>query len=125
MIYLTIEQLLELHVLVISQTGGSDGLRDLGRLEAVVASQTQNVYDQELYPSTLDKAAAIMRGIIGDHPYVDGNKRTASLASLTFLQLNDFNFSFKQGEIEDFAVIAAVDHLDIPAIAAWLAAHTG
>jgi death on curing protein len=73
---LTLEQLLQIHALVVGVTGGSMGLRDLGRLEAAIATQTQNVFGEELYPSSIEKAAAIIRGIIADHPFVDGNKRS-------------------------------------------------
>jgi len=117
---LSLEQLLEIHVLVVEATGGSQGLRDLGRLEAAIAAQTQNIFGEELYPSILDKAAALMRGIIADHPFVDGNKRTAMLAGLTLLEINGITFSAQEGEIEDFAVRIAVEHLDVPHIVAWL-----
>ncbi|HKU18013.1 MAG TPA: type II toxin-antitoxin system death-on-curing family toxin [Candidatus Saccharimonadales bacterium] len=121
---LSLEQLLELHALVVEATGGSMGLRDLGRLEAAVATQTQNVFDEELYPSIIDKAAAMIRGIIADHPFVDGNKRTAMLAGLSLLQINAIRFIAQPGEIEDFAVKVATDRLDVPAICAWLHNHT-
>lgn len=120
---LTLEQLLELHALVIEQTGGSAGLRDLGRLEAALAAQTQSVFGEELYPSLVLKAAALIRGVVADYPFVDGNKRTAMLVGLTFLELNAKTFHAEKGEIEDFAVPVATDHLDVPAIAAWLEAH--
>lgn len=124
MTFLTLEQLLELHVLVIAETGGSDGLRDLGRLESAIASQTQSVFGEELYKSVYEKAAALIRGIIGDHPFVDGNKRTAMLAGLTFLSANGIKFKAQQGELEDFAVRIAVEHLDVAQIAAWLKSHS-
>ncbi len=120
---LTLEQLLELHVLVVEVSGGSMGLRDLGRLEAAVATQTQNVFGEELYPALTDKAAAMIRAIIADHPFVDGNKRTAMLTGLTFLQLNDFTFRADVGEIEDFAVEIATKHIDVPKISKWLKRH--
>lgn len=120
---LTLEQLLELHALVIEATGGSPGLRDLGRLEAAIATQTQNVFGEELYPEVIDKAAAMIRGIIADHAFVDGNKRTAILAGLTLLELNGINFTAKEGEIEDFAVEIATKHTDVPQIASWLRNH--
>lgn len=120
MILLTIEQLLQLHVLVIHYSGGSQGVRDIGRLEAAVASQIQTVFGRELYPEPYDKAAAIIRGIICDHPFHDGNKRTAMLAGLTFLKVNNIIFSARQGELEDFAVRVAVERLNVDDIAAWL-----
>lgn len=121
---LTLEQLLEIHAIVIETTGGSLGLRDLGRLEAAVASQTQNAFGEDLYPTLFDKAAAIIRGIIADHPFVDGNKRCAMLAGLVLLDINGVSFSMKPKEIEDFAVLIAVERLDIPFIVKWLIQHT-
>jgi death on curing protein len=121
---LTLEQLLQIHALVVGVTGGSMGLRDLGRLEAAIATQTQNVFGEELYPSSIEKAAAIIRGIIADHPFVDGNKRTAVLAGLTLLEINGMHVVAKRGEVEDFAVKVATDKLDVPAIASWLHEHT-
>jgi death-on-curing protein len=121
---LNLQQLLEMHVLVIAETGGSDGLRDLGRLEAALATQTQAVLGEELYSTAFEKAAALVRGIIADHPFVDGNKRTAVLTGLTFLELNGHTFKANPGELENFAVQIAVERLDISTIAAWLKAHT-
>ena len=121
---LTIEHILQLHVLAIKQFGGSEGLRDLGRLESAAAVQTQSVFGEELYPEIHDKAAAMCRGIIGDHPFTDGNKRTAILAAITFIEINGLQFSANEGELEDFAVQIATDHLDVPAISQWLKQHT-
>ena len=109
--------------IIIEATGGDIGLRDLGRLEAAIATQTQSVFDEELYPGIIAKAAAMIRGIIADHPFVDSNKRTAILNSLVFLELNGFKFIAKTGEIEDFTVEIAIKHLDIPQISEWLNIH--
>ena len=122
---LTLEQLLQIHALVIQETGGSAGLRDLGRLEAALATQTQNVFGQELYDDVWSKAAALARGIIADHPFVDGNKRTAMLAALTFLKINRVTTHFEKHEIEDFAVLIATKKLDVKAVATWMHHHTG
>jgi death-on-curing protein len=124
MTILTLEQLLELHALAVRETGGSTGLRDLGRLEAAEAAQTQAVFGEELYRTLFEKAAALVRGIVADHPFVDGNKRSAMLAGLTFLRINGIIFVAEIGELEDFAVQVATQHLDIPAIAGWLESHS-
>jgi death-on-curing protein len=65
-----------------------------------------------------------MRGIIADHPFYDGNKRTGTLAGLTLLELNNLRVAAVKGEIEDFAVQVAVEHLMVEQISAWLQAHT-
>ena len=120
---LSLEQLLQIHALVIQATDGSGGLRDLGRLESAIATQTQSVFGDDLYLQIVDKAAAMIRGIIGDHPFVDGNKRTAILAGLTLLELNGIKVAIDVGEIEDLAVKIAVDRLDVPYISDWFYAH--
>ncbi len=122
--YLTIEHILQMYALVLLRDGGAEGVRDVGRLEAVVATQHQMVFGEELYQSAHQKAAAIIRGIVGDHPFSDGNKRTAMLSGLTLLELNGYTFTAKQGELEDFAVDVAVKYYSVEEIAAWLEAHS-
>lgn len=117
---ITLEQVLQMHVLVVRETGGSTGLRDLKRLEAVLGTQQQSAFGKEAYPDPTQKAAALIRGIVAGHPFVDGNKRTAMLAGLTFLQVNNIPFEAQPGAIEDFAVSVATDKLDVQAVAAWL-----
>ena len=124
MIGLTLEQILQLHALVLVKDGGAGGVRDIGRLEAVVSAQHQVVFGEELYATVFTKVAALMRGIIGDHPFVDGNKRTAMLAGLTLLEVNGYNFTAQRGELEDFAVRVATNRLDIDVIADWLKRHS-
>lgn len=124
MVSLTLEQILQLHALVLVKDGGADGVRDVGRLEAAVSTQRQVVFGEELYATVFAKAAALMRGIIGDHPFTDGNKRTAMLTGLTLLEMNGYSFVARCGELEDFAVRVATDHLDIDAIADWLKRHS-
>lgn len=115
-----LEQLLLLHAYVLAQTGGGDGVRDMGRLEAALATQSQEVFGTELYESIFDKAAAIIRGIIADHPFVDGNKRTAMMAGLVLLKVNGAIFCASRQELEDFAVRVATERLSVKDIAKWL-----
>lgn len=122
--YLTLEQVLQLHVLVIAQFGGSDGLRDLGRLEAAIGTQKQTAFGRDVYESEINKAAALCRSIISGHPFIDGNKRTAMLCALTLLSINGLEVNAEIGELEDFAVSIAKDQLDVPAIAKWLEAYS-
>ena len=124
MVYLTLEQIIRLHALVLVKDGGAGGIRNLGQLEAAVSTQYQTVFGKELYTTVCDKAAALVRGIICDHPFIDGNKRTAMLAGLTLLEMNEYNFIARQGELEDFAVRIAVSHLNASVIADWLEQHS-
>lgn len=122
--FLTIEELLFLHFKIIEDFGGSHGVRDEGRLESAIAAPGQEVFGKALYPTAFDKSAVYIRAIIGDHPFADGNKRTAITAGVIFLQRNGYALTASPKELEDFAVQVAVEHYDIPHIAAWLKAHS-
>lgn len=122
--FITIEQLLMLHAAALELFGGGEGIRDMGRLDAALATQTQEVFGEELYPTLFLKAAALLRGIVSDHPFADGNKRTAMLVGITLIEINGHLFSAQKGEIEDFAVRVAVEHLSVEDIAVWLERHS-
>lgn len=122
--YLTIEDILRLHHQIIEDFGGSHGVRDEGRLQSVVAAPVQEVFGQELYKSVPEKAAVYIRNIIGDHPFVDGNKRSAITCGGVFLLRNGYILTATPKELEDFAVQVAVEQLDVAAISEWLTDHT-
>ena len=121
---ISVEDILDIHDLVIKQTGGLNGIKDPGRLDSAVAALKQNVFGVELYPSLLHKAASLMRALISDHPFFDGNKRTAMLCALSFLEINNITFATEVRQIENFAVRIATKKLDIDQIVAWLLDNT-
>lgn len=118
--FFDLEELLLLHHAIIEDYGGSHGVRNEGRLESALASPAQEVFGKQLYPTVFEKAAVYARSIIGDHPFVDGNKRTAITLASLFLIRNGYELTAPSKELEDFAVQIAVENLDIPTIAAWL-----
>lgn len=122
--YITAEELLFFHFKVIDDFGGSHGVRDEGRLESVLVVPKQIVFDQELYRSVHEKSAVYLRNIIADHPFVDGNKRSAVTCAVIFLKRNGAGLSATTKELEDIAVQVAVEHLEIRVISAWLKAHS-
>jgi death-on-curing protein len=122
--YLTLEEVLRLHFQLIEDFGGSHGVRDESRLKADVEAPKQHVFGSEQYPTLPEKAAVYLRNIMGDHPFVDGNKRTAVTVCGIFLARNGRRLTATPQELEDFALSVVVDHLDIGAIAGWLEAHT-
>jgi death-on-curing protein len=123
--YLSLEEILRLHFQVIEDFGGSHGIRDEGRLKSVVNAPKQIAFGQEQYPSLYDKAAVYLRNIIGDHPFSDGNKRTAITVCGIFLTRNGASIIVEPQKLEFFAVQVATEHLDIKEIASWLEAYSG
>lgn len=122
--YLTLEEILRLHYNIIRDFGGSDGVRDEGRVFSVAEAPKQKVFGQEQYSTVFEKAAVYFRNIIGDHPFVDGNKRTAATVCGIFLLINGKELVCTPKELEDFAVQVATEHLDVLAVAAWLESHS-
>jgi len=122
--YLTLEEILRLHFAVIEDYGGSHGVRDEERLKSVVAAPQQEIFGAEQYPDIFEKAAVYMRNIIGDHAFADGNKRSGVTVAGVFLLRNGITLTAQPKELEDFAVQIAVEHLDVPIIAAWLRANS-
>jgi len=122
--YLTEEQILLAHFQLIERYGGSHGVRNLERLKSVVQAVRQEVFGEEQYPDLFQKAAVYVRNIIADHPFADGNKRTGITIGVMFLQMNSQKFLAEKGELEDFAVKVATDHLPIDEIAEWLEKHS-
>lgn len=122
--YLTLEEILRLHFQVIEDYGGSHGVRDDERLKSVVLAPQQEVFGAEQYPDLCEKAAVYMRNIIADHAFTDGNKRSGVTVAGVFLLRNRIHLTAIPKELEDFAVQVAVEHLDVPTIAAWLRAHS-
>jgi death-on-curing protein len=122
--YLTLEEVLLLHARLIQRTGGSGGVRDMGLLESALARPRATFEGQDLYPDLWHKAAALMQSLIKNHPFVDGNKRTALTATGLFLELNGYMLTASNDEAVRFALQAAVGDVDVEAMAAWIENHS-
>lgn len=118
--YLSVEEILRLHFQVIEDFGGSHGVRDEGSIHSVANAPKQAAFGVDQYPGLATKAAVYLRNIIADHPFVDGNKRTAVTVAGIFLERNGVKLGANPKELEDFVVSIVVEHHDIDKIATWL-----
>jgi death-on-curing protein len=123
-IYLDKVHLLILHDAAILLFGGAEGIRDPGALEAILHQPKQRFSGQSLYPDLWHKAAAYAYFICKDHPFVDGNKRTAAYAANAFLRLNGHTLKPEPGSLEPFFVSIAEGHTDIEEISDWIEANS-
>ena len=122
--YLSPEQILFIHSRLIQETGGTQGIRDLGLLRSA-AARPQTTFDQEnLYPDLLTKAAALFQSLVQNHPFLDGNKRTGITATALFLQINGHTLRAPQKEIVTFTLSLAQGNETYTSITAWLKNHT-
>lgn len=121
---LSAEQVLAVHKMMIEKTGGSGGIRDAGLLESALNSPFQTFGGRDVYPSLFHKAAALCRGIISNHPFVDGNKRTGVHAMLIFLEINGAHLEYTQKDLIELGLGAAEGKLDNGDILGWLSEHS-
>lgn len=124
MIFLTKEQILLIHSMIIDETGGSHGIRDYHALLSLGNLTKQKAFGQELYPTLFLKAAVYARNIITGHPFVDGNKRTGMTAASVFLENNGYKIIAAQGEIEHFALEIIHKKPQLSEIARWFKSNS-
>lgn len=122
-INLSLEQILLIHEDQIDRYGGSHGLRDIALLESAVYRSQATFGGVDLYPSIFEKAGALIHSLLLNHPFVDGNKRTAVASTLVFLDLNNYSFSVSQKELVKTALSIENKKWDIKKISLWLNKH--
>lgn len=92
-IFLTLAEVTEIHRDQIERYGGSHGIRDLNLLSSAVAMPSASFSEEFLHSDIYEMAAAYAFHISQNHPFIDGNKRTALAAALVFLELNGISIS--------------------------------
>ncbi|KXG90887.1 type II toxin-antitoxin system death-on-curing family toxin [Fannyhessea vaginae] len=121
--YLTREQVMKLHQVLIETSGGSLGIRDEGMLDSALKTPLQTFDKRELFPTILDKATRLAFGLIKNHPFIDGNKRIGTHAMLIFLALNNIMLSYKDEELIDIIFKVASDRADENDLYNWIENH--
>lgn len=117
-VWLTIEQTIAFHDELLARHGGSGGIRDKGLLESALA-RPQHLFHYE-EPSLMHLAAAYGFGIIKNHPFIDGNKRTGATAIAAFLYLNDIIFEADEVAIVSFIEGVAAGNISEEELGQWI-----
>lgn len=117
---ISVEQALDIHNIAIQQFGGSAGLRDLAGLESALARPFQTFDGNELYPDFYSKAAAIGESIAINHPFIDGNKRTAYILMEAILRSGNLKISADDETLFNFVISISTGEISIDKIVKWL-----
>lgn len=120
---LSADDVIYIHSRIIAQSGGSYGLRDRAALESSVSQPLQSFAGNELYPGTLDKAAALAFFLASNHPFIDGNKRVAHAALAVTLRLNGYRLVVPVNEQERIMMRLASGALTRAEFTEWVNAH--
>ena len=121
--YLALSEVVELHRRLLEQTGGAAGIRDLGALESALAQPRMTLAGSDLYPTLVEKAAALCLSLVGNHPFIDGNKRVGHAAMETFLVLNSTEIDAGLDEQERVMLDLAAGRIDRGQLVDWLRQH--
>ena len=122
--FLSLSQVLELHELQLALFGGSSGTRDLGLLESALGNVKATFGGEYLHQTIHEMGAAYLYGICRNHPFVDGNKRTAAAAALTFFDYNGIEIEATEDELYDLVIGVAEGRVSKDDVAAFFSQHT-
>ncbi len=118
--YLTLGELLELHHQLIKMYGGAAGIHSLEALEAALAQPRTTFGGEDLYPTVVEKAAALGFSLIMNHPFADGNKRLGHAAMAVFMYLNGYEIEASVSEQEEVILQLAAGQLQRNEFTDWL-----
>lgn len=117
--WLSLQTILAIHKMQIAEHGGTDGVRDIGLVESALARPI-NIFSYEGDADIARLAASLGYGIAKNHAFLDGNKRTALVATRTFLLLNGFSVNASQQEKYVTFLALAEGSVSEDQLAAWL-----
>ena len=123
-IQFTIQDICELHTQLEEAFILSSGIRDKSLLASAVNAPFQTFMGNDLYPSIYDKAAQLCYGIANNHPFTDGNKRTALHSMYVYLIINGFDINASQQEVENLIINVAAGNMTNVELAYWLEKNT-
>lgn len=119
-VFLTLAEVLEIHQDQLRRYGGRSGIRDLGLLKSALAMPQAGMGEGYFHADIVEMAAAYLFHIVYNHPFIDGNKRTGTVAALVFLALNDIEIEAEEAEFEQLVRKAAEGKADKNDIAGFL-----
>ncbi|WP_449417983.1 type II toxin-antitoxin system death-on-curing family toxin [Phormidium nigroviride] len=118
--FLSLDDVLRLHADQIDSFGGSQGVRDEGLLESALAQPQASFGGELLHPTIHDQAAAYFYHLAMNHPFIDGNKRTAFAAMDTFLRLNGYSLNLTDEQVYNLVMQVAQGNMNKEELTAFL-----
>jgi death-on-curing protein len=121
--FLSTDDILALHADQVELYGGEHGVRDLGLLDSAVAQPQASFGGRHLHEFPFEMAAAYLYHIVQNHPFLDGNKRTGTVAALVFLDINDVEINAPRGSLYELTMSVATAQAGKAEIAEFFRSH--
>ena len=122
--YVSANDIVVIHDAIVTEIGGSTGIREPGMLASVSEKPKTTFGKEELYPDIFTKTATIYEGLCNYHVFIDGNKRTAALVMYRFLTINGYELTATNKQLEDYTLFVATNNPDIIEVANWISKHS-
>jgi death-on-curing protein len=122
-LFLTLEEVLAIHEDRIGKYGGTFGVRDLGLLQSAMGTVEATFDGSYLHGTVFEMAAAYLFHICRNHPFLDGNKRTALACALAFLRLNGTRIEAPQDDLYDLVIGVAEGNVTKADVAVFFQRH--
>ncbi len=121
---ISIQEACKIHDILIEKFGGATGIRDKNLLESALRRPFQTFDALELYPTVIEKSAALLESLIKNHPFIDGNKRTGYVLCRLFLLQNKLDFDTDQQSKYNFIIKISTGELELEEIKIWIFKNT-
>lgn len=123
MIWMTADDVIAIHSVVIKRSGGTDGLRDRSILESAIAAPMQTFDGEDLYPTVIEKISRLGYGLAANHAFFDGNKRIGAMVTQLMLKWNEYELWLNPGELSDLFIAIAAGSKTESDLLQWIKAH--
>lgn len=118
--YLSLDEVLEIHAVLIDRYGGAEGVRDKGLLESALYRPKTGYYTD-----LVEMAAALFESLMNNHPFVDGNKRVAFFSTDVFLRLNGYKMDVEPKAAHVFLMgLFESNNCNLEHLATWIRSIT-
>jgi death-on-curing protein len=121
--FLTISQVLDIHQRQIQRFGGTSGVRDEGLLDSALAQPQATFGGELLHPTIGEQAAAYLYHLAMNHPFIDGNKRTAFAVMDTFITLNGYSLNLSQEQAYNLVIRVVQKEISKEELSGFLELH--
>jgi len=122
--YVDIAEVYEIHEAIIKRAGTKASVRDFSLLHSAVERPKATYEEQDLYPTVFSKAAALLQSLCLNHPFTDGNKRTAWISTKRFLRINGYSLKAERMDGANFMVWVDNSKPTLKEIVTWLKKYT-
>lgn len=121
---ISVNTVLKIHSSLIKTYGGADGVRDSSSLESAINRPYATFDGVDLYPTAHHKASALFQSILINHPFIDGNKRTAFALMFYILRNDQIELNADESELYEFVISCSKGEQDFDQILNWIQQHT-